>query len=1699
MHNGAGRANRLRAPASVLSTVFYGATLDSRSAAALAHRRPAVLTGRLSAVLARLLYATLAGGRPCCASGESLWAHATGDLPAPDDPTPLGSAPDDAARARFASQRAALTAWKSRDATACIALSSLLPESEEAHFTQVRTASEFLTSIKARYATPTTVSLGRLFLPFLFPDLALFERSADLIAHLRSLDSSYCTACTEAQLALLPPPMAITIYFIATSLPDRLASVRDALLLKHPSELTIEVLESALKDVESNLRSVASAFGAVPPPLFHGCTVPQLPTFTASLATATTDVTTAVVTTSLRSRGRGGKRGGQGTGGGGGGGVAGGGGGGGVPTGGGGSAGPGEASHAAAIDPATAAGGGDARACQPPFGLPAAAGGAAAWYLAQRQQQQRQHQVSGPAQRQPQRGAVHPSCTYKLLTGARRGQPCGRTHPPGQCFAQLTDTVRLAYGVGGPALDWFPLVQTYGPALWGMSASQLLDLLGTRHAMYAVVDSSASDTVYSSVVSLGACLAELPLASVGTCVDTSPGARSVEASLSFTLDSGASHCFFRDHKTLTPLPVPVSVVLADPTSGPVTARYTTTLPCPAVPSGSLTGFHVPSFSRNLVGVRPLVSQHVGVWIEPSGETAVCVDGDTYAPLATFTTELGSGLYTLHTDPGVQRQQQQWQQQQRKQQQRQQQQRPQQQQRLLPLAPVTSPSLAPASHQVAASPQVAVFGQVPVSGPVAASCSCRSHAHPTVLWHHWTGHPSLPRLRAMSRQCLVLGLPRVLPSLQPSLAPPCGPCVEGRLRATPHSSSLRPATEPFETLHLDVWGPAPCLGPERERFFLVVVDDYSRYTTVFPLAKKSELTSTQIMWLLTTESTRGRRVSCLHSDRGGEFRSGILAGFCLEQGISQSWTLPESPQQNGVAERRIGLVMEIARTSLTHARAPHFLWPYAVRYTAHQLNLWPHVSRPEASPTSLWTGPPGVASRFRVWGCLALVRDTSADKLSPRAVPCVFLGFPEDSSDFTFHHPPSHWFFDSRDVRFEESTPYYVRYPSRGLPVPPPPLFLTSAPAPAPLVQPPPPGPAPLGVSQATPPPSVAPQVQPPSPQSSSQPAADPVGAGAHGEGPTGASSWGAGVGAEPVVAGDSCLPGASAGLADFGGATSGGAGAPSSGPGEPGRVSVGGADSGGGAPGALEGGPRAAAAPNTTPPPHPYPTRHQTRPLQQQEEQQQPLQEQQQQQQQLPPPQQQQQSPPPPPVSGLRAHSLPSRSPSSSPSPPVSGPPLPPPDPSPAVFPCSQSSLSPPPSQTWASRRSPCARPLSPVPFTDLRTALLRSSPPRPSPSVLPSPPKLALTASLSTPVTDYYRTYRPVLSRILASLVTHPRASVSSVSALTAAVTDFASTRRLDFATSLVAAPPSSPLAVRGVSALGYDALEDRQFELEFMAATSPHLCAMALAPEGDPDALDILTPRTYAEAVPPLGANVVDGMWIYRVKRPPGSPPVFKARYVARGFSQREGVDFFQTFAPTPKMTTLRVLLHIAAQRDYELHSLNFSTAFLQGSLHEEVWLRRPSAFTGTFPPGTLWRLRRLVYGLRQAPREWHDTLRSTLADLGFQPSSADPSLFVRHGSTPFLVLVYVLQRLELQHSTVQRTPLAIDHRLTGPFPDEPFESSGPNAELVGCLMYLMNCTRPDLAFPLIVLARFVAPGRHRPVHRIAAVRVAKYLATT
>ncbi|CAI7883556.1 unnamed protein product, partial [Closterium sp. NIES-54] len=155
------------------------------------------------------------------------------------------------------------------------------------------------------------------------------------------------------------------------------------------------------------------------------------------------------------------------------------------------------------------------------------------------------------------------------------------------------------------------------------------------------------------------------------------------------------------------------------------------------------------------------------WVDqftPGGQRVThCTCSRTGRHLATFTHRPGSSLYTLTTAP----------------------------------PPVS------ASGQVAASSQV--FAVASRSSPASAPCSCRPLAHETLLWHHRLGHPSLPRLRGMASRALVSGLPKSLPPLPPGPAPTCVPCVEGRQRAAPHSSSFPPTEAPLQTLHMDVLG------------------------------------------------------------------------------------------------------------------------------------------------------------------------------------------------------------------------------------------------------------------------------------------------------------------------------------------------------------------------------------------------------------------------------------------------------------------------------------------------------------------------------------------------------------------------------------------------------------------------------------------------------------------------------------------------------------------------------------------------------------------------------------------------------------------------------------------------------------------------------------------------------------------------------
>ncbi|CAI7876545.1 unnamed protein product, partial [Closterium sp. NIES-53] len=232
-------------------------------------------------------------------------------------------------------------------------------------------------------------------------------------------------------------------------------------------------------------------------------------------------------------------------------------------------------------------------------------------------------------------------------------------------------------------------------------------------------------------------------------------------------------------------------------------------------------------------------------------------------------------------------------------------------------------------------------------------------------------PPLPsRVRRFRpAHCQVFTSPRSLrtwslPPLLPSPAPPCLPCVEGRQRAAPHSS-FPPTTAPLQTLHMDVWGPARVSGPGRERYFLLVVDDYTWYTTVFPLRSKGEVSAVLIPWIRTIRLQLRERfgkdlpVLRLHSDRGGEFSSDLLRDFCRGEGITQLFTLPDSPQQNGIAERRIDLVMEFYHpTSRRVLPSQDIMFDESVPF----YRLFPYRSAP-SRPPPLFLAPdplPGTA-------------------------------------------------------------------------------------------------------------------------------------------------------------------------------------------------------------------------------------------------------------------------------------------------------------------------------------------------------------------------------------------------------------------------------------------------------------------------------------------------------------------------------------------------------------------------------------------------------------------------------------------------------------------------------------------------------------------------------------------------------------------
>ncbi|CAI7778957.1 unnamed protein product [Closterium sp. NIES-53] len=356
----------------------------------------------------------------------SLFDHTCGA-----DPTPHATA-DSANRSQ----------WLTRDAAAHLAIRNHLPLAQCAHFGQHMTAQALYDAVVARYSSLATAALGRLLLPYLFPELSAFATVEGLVSHLRTSVARYRAALPAEFLDRNPPPMYITLYFIVTRLPDSLRAVKDHFLALDPTALTADLLEQHLLAAESSVVAVGAARGTPRTPFFEGCSPSPLAPSYASAAAVDVPGAEDVGADSAsakrcKSKGKGDRGGGGGNGGGGGGSSGGGGG-----NGGGGSSGSGGGSRGFGGGGGGSSGSGGSGSGGSGGGrIGAQSGGSGG---GQRQQQQRRSETLSPpklsecfAQRGPFGGSV--SCPYVICTGDRAGQTCGKPHTQHRCFSRLND------------------------------------------------------------------------------------------------------------------------------------------------------------------------------------------------------------------------------------------------------------------------------------------------------------------------------------------------------------------------------------------------------------------------------------------------------------------------------------------------------------------------------------------------------------------------------------------------------------------------------------------------------------------------------------------------------------------------------------------------------------------------------------------------------------------------------------------------------------------------------------------------------------------------------------------------------------------------------------------------------------------------------------------------------------------------------------------------------------------------------------------------------------------------------------------------------------------------------------------------------------------------------------------------------------
>ncbi|KAB2595380.1 hypothetical protein D8674_030830 [Pyrus ussuriensis x Pyrus communis] len=309
-------------------------------------------------------------------------------------------------------------------------------------------------------------------------------------------------------------------------------------------------------------------------------------------------------------------------------------------------------------------------------------------------------------------------------------------------------------------------------------------------------------------------------------------------------------------------------------------------------------------------------------------------------------------------------------------------------------------------------------------PIPALSQSRSSIHPAIaclgqlvkssVWHNRFGHPSNLTTSLMLKHAHITCAKDVVSTV-------CQSCLEGKFTRLPFSPRTLQSSIPFEIVHSDLWGPAPCSSIDGFKYYVTLIDECTRFCWIFPLINKSDFFDTFVSFCSFVNTQFSTTVKILQSDGGGEYVNHRVHFFLKHQGILHHKSCPYTPQQNGLAERKHRHVIETTITLLQHAYLPSEFWSFGCQTAVYLINRMPTTVLQNKSPFEALYGKLPIISHLKIFGCACFpfLSPYNASKLHPTTIKCVFLGYASQYKGYICFDVSRHKYYISRHVVFNE--------------------------------------------------------------------------------------------------------------------------------------------------------------------------------------------------------------------------------------------------------------------------------------------------------------------------------------------------------------------------------------------------------------------------------------------------------------------------------------------------------------------------------------------------------------------------------------------------------------------------------------------------------------------------------------------------------